>query len=126
MVAIGSREAHELASIHAYAEQQSIDRAQKTLFGTTVTMEDLKALLMIGMFLREARSPGHAIGIAHDIRLSDRCMELSREYEEFQKISHDPEALYPGAQELCQLMRVYGYLFMLDRVYVVYSTESRH
>ncbi len=78
-------------------------------------MDDIKGLLINWMFLSEARSPGHVVGVAHDLRLGTRCGELCRRYESWKRGDGGSDG-FEEEKELRALLRLDGYLYMVDRV----------
>ncbi len=116
MVAVGSREAEELSDIHNSARALSLQKARDTLFGHTPTLDDLRGLLVIWMWLSDARSPGHVVSIFHELEVQSSCAALTLEFEEWERQRRAGYGVgsFPQEKEMASLLRIYGYLVGLD------------
>ncbi|WVQ85119.1 hypothetical protein IAT38_007284 [Cryptococcus sp. DSM 104549] len=122
VVAVGAREAVEIADTHRYAVRQAITIARETLFGRRATMDDLRGLLVMWTWLSEARSPGHVVSVAHELGLRDTCSRLSRAKKMHRASSAE---VFPEEERLKEALRLYGSLFTLDTSVSTLSGRSR-
>ncbi|KAL7423530.1 hypothetical protein Q5752_001110 [Cryptotrichosporon argae] len=114
MIAVGARDDDELAPTFELARRRVVDLTAETMFGQS-TMDDLKGLMIVYMWLDHIRVPGHAVAIGHELKLRERIDRLSTLAAPGN--AHDAE--------YTEVLRVYGYLFLCDRLASMLSGRPR-
>lgn len=81
LIALGSREAEELDDLHSRAQALVVAKTQSTLFSTRPTLETLKGLLVVWVWLSFCPPPGHLVGVAHELKLRTLCATLFKDWQ---------------------------------------------
>ncbi|WWD16930.1 hypothetical protein CI109_101362 [Kwoniella shandongensis] len=123
VLAVGAREADELLPLHLYAKSKAVSMARETLFGRRPSTGDLEGLIIMWTWLSEARSPGHVVSVAHELGVEGTCTRMYEGYLDSLKMGRcmDEEE----TEELKEVLRIYGSVFVMDILASVISTRPR-
>lgn len=108
MISVGSREAVELQTTHQVATNHAVKLSRHSLFGRKPTLEDLQGICIIYMWIHDVRSPGQAVTLAHELKITSTCAKL------FAMATRSEELTADTSRLLYSMLRTYGYLYQID------------
>ncbi|ORY26778.1 hypothetical protein BCR39DRAFT_540190 [Naematelia encephala] len=73
ILAVASREAAELQSLHSYARPRAVEGARQTLEGRAPSIDDFIGYCIVQIWLSPIRPPGHLVGMAIELGLHASC-----------------------------------------------------
>ncbi|ORY79764.1 hypothetical protein BCR35DRAFT_94800 [Leucosporidium creatinivorum] len=110
IVAVGAREADELASLHDFARRRAIDLSRCTLAGKVPTFPDLQGFCIVLQWLVPVRPLGHLLSLCYELDLHKYYRSLDSS---------------PPSPALLDRLRTFCYVLVQDRL-VSIATGKPH